>query len=223
MWGHPSLLLRDIAVNESDQQRVSDSGAIRSGLVPQLKHNAIHRRSPAWRTLLECTPALAEALQPPVSGECAILSPSSEDVTASMQDQRFLVLVGARRRMSRDAPTGAQRSALRLVIGHAPSVATLSCYLATIASVRTAIICAPAIYCLELQPRCYSTRSRWWSRPSGRRSPVATRTMASKWAFAGLGGSGYLMPSEMHARLKALLERMAIDLNARLDPVSAIL
>jgi hypothetical protein len=109
MWGHPSLLLRDIAVNESDQQRVSDSGAIRSGLVPQLKHNAIHRRSPAWRTLLECTPALAEALQPPVSGECAILSPSSEDVTASMQDQRFLVLVGARRRMSRRAPTGAQR------------------------------------------------------------------------------------------------------------------
>jgi hypothetical protein len=47
--------------------------------------------------------------------------------------------------------------------------------------------------------------------------------MAAKWAFAGLGGSGYLMPSEMHARLKALLERMAIDLNARLDPVSAIL
>ena len=107
MWGHPSLLLRDIAVNESDQQRVSDSGAIRSGLVPQLKHNAIHRRSPAWRTLLECTLALAEALQPPVAGECAILSPSSEDVTASMQDQRFLVLVGARRRMSRRAPTGA--------------------------------------------------------------------------------------------------------------------
>ena len=95
--------------------------------------------------------------------------------------------------------------------------------LAPIAIVRTAIICAPAIYCLELQPRCYSTRSRWWSRPSGRHSPVVTRTMASKWAFAGLGGSGYLMPSEMHARLKALLERMAIDLNARLDPVSAIL
>ena len=61
------------------------------------------------------------------------------------------------------------------------------------------------------------------SRPSRRHSPVATRTMAAKWAFAGLGGSGYLMPSEMHARLKALLERMAIDLNARLDPVSAIL
>jgi hypothetical protein len=36
--------------------------------------------------------------------------------------------------------------------------------------------------------------------------------MASKWAFAGNGGSGYLMLSEMHARLKALLERMAIDL-----------
>jgi hypothetical protein len=43
-----------------------------------------------------------------------------------------------------------------------------------------------------------------------------------KWAFAGHRGSGYLAPSEMHARLKALLERMAKDLNARLDLVSAI-
>jgi hypothetical protein len=58
-------------------------------------------------------------------------------------------------------------------------------------------------------------------RADGNRRPL--RELASKWAFAGLGGSGYLMPSEMHARLKALLERMAIDLNARLDPVSAIL
>jgi hypothetical protein len=33
-------------VNESDQGRVSDSGAIRSGLVPQLKHNVVYRRSP---------------------------------------------------------------------------------------------------------------------------------------------------------------------------------
>ena len=30
-----------------------------------------------------------------------------------------------------------------------------------------------------------------------------------KWAFAGHRGSGYLTLSEMHARLKALLERMA--------------
>jgi len=43
-----------------------------------------------------------------------------------------------------------------------------------------------------------------------------------KWAFAGHRGSGYLTLSEMHARLKALLERMAKDLNARLDLVSAI-
>jgi hypothetical protein len=50
MLGHPSLLLRDIAVNESDQERVSDSGAIRSGLVPQLKHSAMHRRFPSQRT-----------------------------------------------------------------------------------------------------------------------------------------------------------------------------
>jgi hypothetical protein len=40
--------------------------------------------------------------------------------------------------------------------------------------------------------------------------------------FAGHGGSGYLAPIEMYARLKALLERMAKDLNARLDLVSAI-
>jgi hypothetical protein len=33
-------------VNESDQGRVSDSGAIRSGLVPQLKHKVVYRRSP---------------------------------------------------------------------------------------------------------------------------------------------------------------------------------
>ena len=70
MWGHPFLLLRDIAVNESDQERVSDSGAIRSGLVPQLRHSAINKRSLTRRTLsVRCIPALAEALQPPVAGE----------------------------------------------------------------------------------------------------------------------------------------------------------
>jgi hypothetical protein len=51
---------------------------------------------------------------------------------------------------------------------------------------------------------------------------IAARTVVRKWAFAGHRGSGYLTPSEMHARLKALLERMAKDLNARLDLVSAI-
>jgi hypothetical protein len=70
MWGHLFLLLRDIAVNESDQERVSDSGAIRSGLVPQLRHSAIHKRSLTRRTLpVRRIPALAEALQPPVAGE----------------------------------------------------------------------------------------------------------------------------------------------------------
>jgi hypothetical protein len=50
--------------------RVSDSGAIRSGLVPQLRHSAIHKRSLTRRTLsVRCIPALAEALQPPVAGE----------------------------------------------------------------------------------------------------------------------------------------------------------
>jgi hypothetical protein len=46
MWGCEPPLLRDIAVNESDQERVSDSGAIRSGLVPQLKHKVVYSRSP---------------------------------------------------------------------------------------------------------------------------------------------------------------------------------
>ena len=70
MWGHLFLLLRDIAVNESDHERVSDSGAIRSGLVPQLRHSAINKRSLTRRTLsVRCIPALAEALQPPVAGE----------------------------------------------------------------------------------------------------------------------------------------------------------
>jgi len=50
----------------------------------------------------------------------------------------------------------------------------------------------------------------------------AARTVVRKWAFAGHRGSEYLTPSEMHARLKALLERMAKDLNARLDLLSAI-
>ena len=36
---------RHIVVNESDQVRVSDSGAIRSRLVPQLKHSPPHRVS----------------------------------------------------------------------------------------------------------------------------------------------------------------------------------
>ena len=67
---HTFLLLRDIAVNESDQGRVSDSGAIRSGLVPQLKHNAIHRRSPRLKRAAAWAPwFLAEALQPPVAGK----------------------------------------------------------------------------------------------------------------------------------------------------------
>ena len=69
MWGHPSLLLRDIAVNESDQERVSDSGAIRSGLVPQLKHNAIQALPPPGEPLGD-VPRLWP--RHPVSGECAI-------------------------------------------------------------------------------------------------------------------------------------------------------
>ena len=226
MWGHPSLLLRDIAVNESDQQRVSDSGAIRSGLVPQLKHNAIHRRSPR----LEDPPGMYPGFGRGIATACrgGMRHPEPKFGGCDSEHARPAV-PGAGWCTQENVTPCAHWSptrypldpALRLVSGHASSVATR--LLAPIASARTAIICAPAIYCLELQPRCYSTRSRWWSRPSGRRSPVATRTMASKWAFAGLGGSGYLMPSEMHARLKALLERMAIDLNARLDPVSAIL
>jgi len=88
--------------------------------------------------------------------------------------------------------------------------------IAPIASVRPAIICAPAIY----QPRwCWLDRAGVRANGTGQ---IAARTVDWKWAFAGHRGSGYLAPSEMHARLKALLERMAKDLNARLDLVSAI-
>jgi hypothetical protein len=51
MLGYEPPLLRDIAVNESDQGRVADSGAIRSGLVPQLKHKVVYRRFPRGLTL----------------------------------------------------------------------------------------------------------------------------------------------------------------------------
>ena len=163
MWGHLFLLLRDIAVNESDQERVSDSGAIRSGLVPQLRHSAIHKRSLTRRTLsVRCIPALAEALQPPVAGE----APSTGRKVGGCDGEHARSVVPWRWPMHTGechalARTGAQRdipSSKRLVIAHAPSVAMR--LLAPIASARTAIICAPAIYCLELQPRCCATGSR---------------------------------------------------------------
>jgi hypothetical protein len=71
MWGHPSLLLRDIAVNESDQERVSDSGAIRSGLVPQLKHNAIHRRFPRLESRLGMYPGFGRGIRSRVNAPSA--------------------------------------------------------------------------------------------------------------------------------------------------------
>lgn len=164
MWGHLFLLLRDIAVNESDQGRVSDSGAIRSGLVPQLRHTAIHKRSLTRRPLsVRCIPALAEALQPPVAGEAPSTGRKVGGCDGDTQDQWFL---GAGRCTQENVtpwpalePNAiSPQSAQRLVIGHAPSVAMR--LLAPIASARTAIICAPAIYCLELQPRCCATGSR---------------------------------------------------------------
>jgi hypothetical protein len=79
---------------------------------------------------------------------------------------------------------------------------------APIASVWPAIICAPAIYCPELQPRRCFNRIVLGVRANGTRQ-IAARAVVRKWAFAGHRGSGYLTPSEMHARLKALLERMA--------------
>jgi hypothetical protein len=198
MWGHPFLLLRDIAVNETDQERVSDSGAIRSGLVPQLKHSAIHRRSLAWRALFyEGDLAFGRGIATAGRGRmrrrpCA----RSEDVTASTQDQWFL---GAGRCTQEHVTPCAHRSPTRhpLDLRNECSSVTLRrlrrAFLLRLPR-RIAIICA--------------RRSIAWSfghdamrpdhacgRVRGRQSPVATRTMASKWAFAGLGGSGYLMPA----------------------------
>ena len=198
MWGHPFLLLRDIAVNESDQERVSDSGAIRSGLVPQLGHSAIHKRSLTRRTLsVRCIPALAEALQPPVAGE----APSTGRKVGGCDGEHARSVVPWRWPMHTGechAVRALEPNATSLDLRNDCSSVTLHRLrrlLAPIASARIAIICAPAIDCLELRPRCYSTGSRLWSRPSGRQSPVAARAVASKWAFAGPGGSGYLMPA----------------------------
>ena len=159
MWGHPSLLLRDIAVNESDQERVSDSGAIRSGLVPQLKHNAIHRRFPRLEEPLGDVPRLwprhcnrRSRVNAPVGG-C-----DSEHARPAVPGAGWCIQENVTRCAYWSPTIYPLDPALRFVSRHASSVATR--LLAPIASVRTAIICAPAIYCLELQPRCYSTRSR---------------------------------------------------------------
>jgi glyoxylase-like metal-dependent hydrolase (beta-lactamase superfamily II) len=49
----------------------------------------------------------------------------------------------------------------------------------------------------------------WWSWPEQLRSLAKLLDYPFEWVFAGHGGSRYLPPGEMHARLKALLERMA--------------
>lgn len=199
MWGHLFLLLRDIAVNESDHERVSDSGAIRSGLVPQLRHSAIHKRSLTRRTLsVRCIPALAEALQPPVAGE----APSTGRKVRRMRRRArkisgSLALADAHRRMSRLGPHWSP-TRYPLDLRNDWSSVTLH-----------RLLCG---FLLRLPPRgpplsVHRRSIAWsfsrdavqpdhaWSRPSGRQSPVATRTVASKWAFAGLGGSGYLRPA----------------------------
>jgi glyoxylase-like metal-dependent hydrolase (beta-lactamase superfamily II) len=49
----------------------------------------------------------------------------------------------------------------------------------------------------------------WWSWPEQLRSLAKLLDYPFEWVFAGHGGSRYLPSGEMHARLKALLERMA--------------
>src|SRR4029077_4437320 len=80
--------------------------------------------------------------------------------------------------------------------------------IAPIASVRPAIVCARG----SSHPRGGGLDPAG-VRANGTRQ-IAARTVDWKWAFAGHRGSGYLAPSEMHARLKALLERMEKALNA---------
>jgi len=63
----------------------------------------------------------------------------------------------------------------------------------------------------------------WWSWSEQRQSLKQLLNYRFEWVFAGHGGSRYVPSFEMHARLEALLERMAIDLNARLNLVFAIL
>jgi hypothetical protein len=222
MWGHPSLLLRDIAVNESDQERVSDSGAIRSGLVPQLKHNAIHRRFPRLEEPLGDVPRLWLRHCNPRS---RVNAPSAERKAGGCDSEHARPVVPGAGWCTQENVTRCAywSPTICAAIGHRSR--SIGCDAASCSDCHRAdrhYLCTG-----DLLPGASTTmlfnQITLVSRPSRRHSPVATRTMAAKWAFAGLGGSGYLMPSEMHARLKALLERMAIDLNARLDPVSAIL
>jgi len=49
----------------------------------------------------------------------------------------------------------------------------------------------------------------WWSWPEQLRSLARLLDYPFEWVFAGHGGSRYLPPGEMHARLRALLARMA--------------
>jgi glyoxylase-like metal-dependent hydrolase (beta-lactamase superfamily II) len=49
----------------------------------------------------------------------------------------------------------------------------------------------------------------WWSWPEQRRSLARILHYRFEWVFAGHGGSRYLPPDDMHARLEALLARMA--------------
>ena len=198
MWGHLFLLLRDIAVNESDQERVSDSGAIRSGLVPQLRHSAIHKRSLTRRALSgRCIPALAEALQPPVAGE----APSTGRKVGGCDGEHARSVVPWRWPMHTGechalARTGAQRDipSICATIGHRSR--SIGCDAASCSDCLRAdrhYLCTgdllPGASAAMLCNRITLGRVR----ADGNRRPL--RELASKWAFAGLGGSGYLMPA----------------------------
>jgi hypothetical protein len=168
MWGHLLLLLRDIAVNESDQERVSDSGAIRSGLVPQLKHNAIHRRSSlAGGPSQEGIAALAEALQPPV----AVDAPSTGRKIGRMR-QRARKIRGSLRagRCTQENVTPCPHwSPTRYPLDlrndwSSVTLHRLRCGFLLGLPPRGPPLSVHRRSCLELQPRCYSTGSRLWSR-----------------------------------------------------------
>jgi hypothetical protein len=226
MWGHLFQLLRDIAVNESDQERVSDSGAIRSGLVPQLKHNAIHRRAlPRPEDALKKVSRLwpmhcnrRSRVNAPSTGRRSEMRQQARKISGS------LALADAHGRMSRRARTGAQRDI--------PSIcATIAHRSRSIG--RDAASCSD---CLRADRHYLCTGDLAWSfsRDANQPDHACGRIRAddNRGRYANYGfemgvcrtwWKRVSYASEMHARLKALLERMAIDLNARLDPVSAIL
>jgi len=169
---------------------------------------------------------LGEALQPPVAGECAGDRPQGPKVWQQARKVGgSLALADAHRRMSRRARTGAQRDipAICATIGHRSR--SIGCDAASCSDGLRAD--RHYLYTGDLLPGASATMlcNRITLVVAAERTTIAGRyaNCGFEMGVCRTWWKRVSYASEMHARLQALLERMALDLNARLDPVSAIL